>query len=153
MRRIVIVAVLALSACRSSSPRSSAGGGGLSLPGAPSPRAAVEQFMTSVRMGDLQALSSVWGTPDGPARDNPKLSREELEKRSLIMQRCYQHDSFRILGETAGEGGARMLDVEISRGNLKRSPHFRTVVAKSERWFVEDADILAVKDLCGEQPR
>ena len=150
MRRIIIAAALALGACRSSSRPIP---GGLTVPGAPTPRAAVEQFMTAVRLGDLQALASVWGTVDGPARDNPKLSREELEKRSLIMQRCYQHDSFRILGENAGEGGARMIDVEISMGMVRRVPHFRTVLAKSERWYVEDADILAVRDLCGEPPR
>jgi hypothetical protein len=134
-----IVIALALGACRTPPP-------GAMLTGAPAPRVAVEQFLAAVRAQDLQAMSTVWGTAKGPARD--QLERTELEKREIIMQGCFDHDKFRILDEMTGEGGSKIFRVELTKGAITRMPRFTTVKGPSSRWYVEDAEMTAVRDIC-----
>jgi hypothetical protein len=153
--RAVLASLLALSAglgaCRSAKP--SAAPGGPQLPGASTPSAAVSLFMSAVKAGDLQALTTVWGTSDGPIRDNPKMNREQLDQRSIIIQRCYQHDSFRVLEESEGAGNSRMIEVEVARGRLRGKPNFKTVRGPGARWFVEDADIVKMQQFCVESSK
>ena len=114
--------------------------------GAVAPRRAVEEFLAAVRGQDLQAMSVVWGNSKGPARD--QFDRTELEKREIIMQGCFEHDKFQILDEAPGIEGHRIFHVELSKGPLKARPRFVTVEGPSGRWYVEDADIQAVQQLC-----
>ena len=145
VKRTLVIA-LALAACRGSAPTTTGG----ALAGAPAPRVAVEQFMAAVKAQDLQAMSVAWGTSKGPARD--QLERTELEKREIILQGCFEHDKFRILDETPGEGGRRIFRVEITKGRLTRAPKFTTVKGPSDRWYVEEAEITAVRDICRNKP-
>jgi len=119
---------------------------GEALTGAPAPRLAVEQFLAAVKAQDLQAMSVVWGTSKGPARD--QLDRTELEKREIIMQGCYDHDRFRILEETPAPDGERFVKVEIVRSGKTATPTFAMVKGPSDRWYVRDAGITAMRDFC-----
>jgi hypothetical protein len=116
--------------------------------GAPSPRMAVEQFLAAVRAQDIQAMSVVFGTTRGPSRDN--MEREQLEKRLIILQCYFNHDKYRILGESPGESGHRVFPVELTRGRLERTPRFYTVQGPGGRWFVDNMEIAAVKEFCRE---
>ena len=138
-RVVVAVAILVLVGCRTPGP-------GSVQTGADRPRRAVELFLAAVNAQDIQAMSVVWGTENGPARD--QLSRSELERREIIMQQCFAHDRYRVLDELPGEAGTRMLHVEITRGSTMRTPQFVTVKGPSDRWYVLDADIAAMRDLC-----
>jgi hypothetical protein len=142
-RRALVLIAFAATAC-SHAPRPAEVGE--SLPGAPAPRRAVEQFLAAVKAQDLQAISTAWGTAKGPARD--QMDRTELEKREIIMQGCFDHDKFRIIDESPGEDGKRLFRVELTRGTATATPRFTTVKGPSERWYVEDADIQAVRQLC-----
>ena len=139
MKRAVALLVLVAVGCRTPGP------GGVQT-GADRPRRAVELFLAAVNQQDIQAMSVVWGTEKGPARD--QLPRQELERREIIMQQCFAHDRYRVIDELPGEGGSRMLRVEITRGSVMRTPQFVTVKGPSERWYVSDADIAAMRDLC-----
>lgn len=139
MKKLILLAVV-VAAC------SRGPGAGSSLTGAPAPRRAVEQFLAAVKSQDLQAMSVVWGTQKGPARD--QIERTELEKREIIMQSCYSHDSFRVVSETPGTGGQRVVKVEITRGNKSKTPNFTTVKGPSDRWYVLDADYTAMREFC-----
>ncbi len=139
MKRAVALLVLVAVGCRAPAP------GGVQT-GADRPRRAVELFLAAVNQQDIQAMSVVWGTEKGPARD--QLPRQELERREIIMQQCFAHDRYRVIDELPGEGGSRMLRVEITRGSVMRTPQFVTVKGPSDRWYVSDADIAAVRDLC-----
>ena len=140
MKRVVAVAaLLVLVGCRTPGP------GGVQT-GADRPRQAVELFLAAVKAQDIQAMSVVWGTEKGPARD--QLARSELERRAIIMQQCFAHDRYRVLDELPGEGGTRMLRVEVTRAATMRTPQFVTIKAPSDRWYVVDADIAAMRDLC-----
>jgi hypothetical protein len=138
-------AVLVLGAC----PKGGARPGDM-LPGAPAARPAVEGFLRAVKAQDLQAMSTIWGTIDGPVRDSKRLGREELEKRELIMQCYLSHDRYRIGDESPGEGGRRVFRVALTKGNLTRETNFTTIKGPSERWYVEEADINATRDLCAQ---
>lgn len=142
MRKIAF-ALLVLAACRTS-PRASADG---TLPGAPAARGAVEKFLSAVRAEDLQAMSTVWGSERGPARDIIP-DRAELEKREIVMQCYLSHDRYRILSDAAGAEQKRVFRVELTKGNLTRATTFTTVPGPQERWYVLEADLEPVKDLC-----
>jgi hypothetical protein len=135
------IALLALAACTSRQANQP-------LPGAASPRAAVETFLGAVRAQDLQAMSVIWGTAKGPARD--AMDRKELEKRELIMQCLFSHEKFRILNEATSTKNEQVFRVELSKPPITRQTNFYAVQGPSKRWFVERADTEPVKDLCRE---
>jgi hypothetical protein len=120
------------------------------LTGAPAPRTAVEQFLAAVRAQDLQAMSIIWGSEKGPARD--LIERKELEKRELVMQCMLSHDQFRILNEGPGTAGKRVFRVELKRGPITRVTNFTSAQGPSDRWYVESAELEPVKDLCRQMP-
>jgi hypothetical protein len=119
-------------------------------PGAKSSVAAVERFFAAVHAQDLQAMSQVWGTSRGAARDN--MERTELEKREVILQCYFNYDTFRVLSESPTSEVRRMVRVELQRGGRTRTPVIYTVLGPGGRWFVENLDIAAVKDFCAMAP-
>ena len=96
-------------------------------------------------------MSVIFGTTRGPARDN--MDRDELEKRLIILQCYFNHDKFRILGETLGEGGHRVIATELSRGTNTRNPRFYTIAGPGGRYYVDNMEIAAVKDFCRDMNR
>lgn len=154
MRKSLFVSVtlLALAACATApAPAASGsalpGGDGL---GAAAPRLAVDAFLDAVRTEDLQAMGATWGTAQGPARQT--IERTELEKRVIILQCYLQHDSYRVLNEFPGEGGRRVVRVELTRGTDKRQPSLYTIQGPGGRWYVENVELAAVRDFCGLPP-
>ena len=151
MKKLLLV-MLALSACSRATTTNTGAGAprttGPQMVGSSTPRMAVEQFLTAVRAQDLQAMSVVFGTNRGPARDN--MDREELDKRLIILQCYFNHDKSRMLGETPGEGGHRVFTVELTRGRFTKSPRFYTIQGPGDRWFVDNMEIAAVREFCRE---
>jgi hypothetical protein len=148
MKKLLLaVLVMGTAACASAPPSRS---GVEVAPGAKSSVAAVERFFAAVHAQDLQAMSQVWGTSRGAARDN--MDRAELEKREVILQCYFNYDSFRVLGESPTSEVRRMVRVELERGGKTRDPVIYTVLGPNGRWFVENLDIAAVKDFCAMAP-
>ena len=116
------------------------------LTGGASARSAVEMFLNAVRAQDIQAMSVLFGTKNGPSRDN--MNRDELEKRLVILQCYFNHDKFRILGESPGEGGHRVVATELTRGTNNRTPHFYVIPGPGNRYYVDNMEIAAVRDFC-----
>jgi len=116
------------------------------LTGGASARLAVEQFLNAVRAQDIQAMSVIFGTKNGPSRDN--MNREELEKRLVILQCYFNHDKFRILSESPGESGHRVIEVELTRQGNLRTPNFYVVQGPQSRWYIDNMEIAAVRDFC-----
>lgn len=155
MKRLAIV-LLVLTACRTSTTTTTGTASpvpatGPQSVGGATARTAVEHFLTAVRAQDLQAMSTVFGTSRGPSRDN--MEREQLEKRLIILQCYFNHDKSRIVGESPGEQGHRIVTVELTRGRLVRSPRFYAVRGPGDRWFVDNMEIAAVREFCREQGR
>lgn len=119
-------------------------------PGAKTSTAAVERFFAAVHAQDLQAMSLVWGTSKGSARDN--MERAQLEKREVILQCYFNYDTFRVLSESPTSEVRRMVRVELQRDGKTRTPTIYTVLGPNGRWYVENLDIAAVKDFCAMAP-
>jgi hypothetical protein len=99
-----------------------------------------------VKAQDIQAMGAIFGTARGPARDN--MNRDELEKRLIILQCYFNHDKFRIVDEMLGEGGHRVVGVELTRGTVTRSPKFYAIAGPGGRYYVDNMEIAAVRDFC-----
>ena len=138
LARLCLGALLATAACRTTPPGR--------MTGADAPRAAVDQFMTAVRAQDLQALSTIWGTNSGPARD--QIDRVELERREVIMMCYLTHDRYRVQTDQPAAGGGRNFRVEVTRGPLSKTTTFNVVRGPSERWYVQDVDLTQMQDFC-----
>jgi hypothetical protein len=110
----------------------------------------VERFFAAVHAQDLQAMSQVWGTSKGAARDN--MDRNELEKREVILQCYFNYDTFRVTSENPTSATRRMVHVELQRDSKTRNPVIYTVMGPGGRWYVENLDIAAVKDFCAMAP-
>lgn len=93
-------------------------------------------------------MSLIWGTKKGPARDN--MPRNEMEKREILMQCYMKHDSYKVVGESDGEGGRRILEVELTNGSNMRRTTMHAVRGPRDRWYVEQMDLAAVRDFCNE---
>ena len=139
-----IAGLFLLAAC--SSATRSAGNSG-ELTGGAAPQVAVEQFLRAVNAKDLQAMSAVFGTRNGPARET--MDRTELEKREIILACYFAHDSARVISDTPGQQGHHDLRVELKKGNLTRQTTFFTIKGPGDRWYVDNMDIAAVRDFCG----
>jgi hypothetical protein len=92
-------------------------------------------------------MSTVFGTKDGPARET--MDRTELEKREVILACYFNNDSYRTLGEMGGSQGHREIKVELRKGNLTRETTFYAIKGPGGRWYIDNMDIAAVRDFCG----
>jgi hypothetical protein len=95
-------------------------------------------------------MSGAWGDRDGAVRDNKKMTREEMEQRELLLMCYFRHDKYRVLGESPGTDGERVMSVELTKGTLIRTTNFY-LTRGGERWFVRSADIEPVRDLCSKK--
>lgn len=116
--------------------------------GAGSSRAAVETFMAAVKATDLQAMSTIWGNEKGPGRDQFK--RDELEKRLIVMQCLLQHDRYAFQDDTPQlqTGGRQSWPLQITRKRVTARTKLTTVRGPGGRWFLTDADLAPLRDLC-----
>lgn len=148
-RRTGLVAgmMMALGACRSGG-----GAGGPMQVGATGPKQAAEQFLASMRAGDVQATSIIWGSARGPARELIK-DRQELEKRILVMQCNLNHDTYRIVSDVPGEGLKRNLKVEFRRGQMTAQTTMVATQGPNQRWFIENTDLAPMRGFCSNQPQ
>lgn len=120
------------------------------MTGAAAPRLAVEQFLAAAKAGDLQAMSVVFGTTRGAARDN--MPWNELEKREIILQCFFNADTYRVVSEAAGAEGHRVVRVELTKGRVARQPNFFVIQGPAQRWYVDNMEIAVVRDFCGQAP-
>jgi hypothetical protein len=118
-----------------------------SFAGAAAPQLAFDTFLKAANEKDIQAMGTVFGTKAGPARET--MDRTELEKRLIILSCYFAHDTARTLGEDRGVEGHRELRVELKKGNLTRQTTFFTIQGPGKRWYVDNIDIAAVRDFCG----
>ncbi|HUX33775.1 MAG TPA: hypothetical protein VMV51_07860 [Gemmatimonadaceae bacterium] len=150
MRKLIIGLALA-AGCRSGgavagSPGSS---GGSNMTGAASPQAAIEQFMGAVKAQDLQALGAIWGTKNGPARD--QMANDQLQERELIMLCYLKHDSFTVLGDAPTTDGNRTFAVEVKSGTITHTGQFAVTRAGTGRYYVLAVNnIQEFQDVCGK---
>ena len=83
-------------------------------------------------------------------RDNKRISRDELEKRELLLMCYFNHDSYKVGDDIAVAGGERRMTVSLTKGTLTRTTDF-FLVSGPTRWYVRTAGMEAVRDLCAKK--
>jgi hypothetical protein len=120
--------------------------------GAADPRAAVQAFLDAAKAQDLQALSAVWGSVNGPARNT--IPRADLEKRELVMMCFLHHETDSIGPQSAVAGNKLLFPVVLRRQSppLVRATTATVVLGPSSRWYVETIELKAVEAFCQRRP-
>ena len=113
-------------------------------------RPALDAFLGAIRSKDLQALGANWGDKDGAIRDSKRISRDELEKRELLLMCYFSHDSYTVLNDEAVAGGERKMTVRLTKGTLSRTTDF-LLASAPERWYVRSGNVEPVRDLCSRK--
>jgi len=145
----LLIGFLLLAACtRTTVIQPTRSGGG--VVSASSARPALDAFLTAIRSKDLQALGANWGDKDGPIRDSKRISRDELEKRELLLMCYFAHDSYSVLDDQPVAGGERKLTVRLTKGTLSRTTDF-LLASAPERWYVRSGNVEPVRDLCSRK--
>jgi len=144
--RKLFIGLLLLAACKTTTT--------VVTPSGPTPatapsgaRPALDEFLAAIRAKDLQALGGAWGDNTGAIRDNKRISRDELEKRELLLMCYFNHDSYKVEDDIAVAGGERRMTVALTRGTLTRKTDF-FLVSGPTRWYVRTGGIEPVRDLC-----
>jgi hypothetical protein len=143
----LIVSLLVLAACHSAPAPAPSPAAGSNLTGAADPQAAVRAYLRAVEQQDLQAMGSVWGGPDGPARD--LLSREELFQREMVMICTLKHDRYDIVGDAPTSGSARSIVVNMITRGENKARTFDVVPGPAGRWYVRSVDVKTLTS-CGK---
>lgn len=107
---------------------------------------AVRGFMAAAKLQSVQSLAMWWGSANGPTRD--AMSRNELEKRELIMLRCLKHDRYDVVGDAPSAGGARDMVVNVTYRNAANTTHLTVVPGPDNRWYVQDVDLQSLHSTC-----
>lgn len=141
---LLLLAAPAFVACRSSAPLNAGQGGG-----AVTSNAAVDQFLGAARAQDIQAMSLIWGTENGPARTT--VPRDQLERRIVSMMCHLRHERYRLVDETTVLQGQRRITVDLTAGNLTRRTNIVTVPANTGGWYVLSADLEPLRDICASR--
>jgi hypothetical protein len=105
--------------------------------------------MATAKAQDLQAMSLVWGSKEGPIRDTR--SREEVEQREVILMCHLKHDSYRVVNEVAAANGERQLNVEIKYKDLTKTAPFFVGQGPSQRWYVFRFDLDPLREICARR--
>ena len=113
-------------------------------------RPALDAFLAAIRAKDLQALGANWGDKNGAIRDSKRISRDELEKRELVLMCYFNHDSYTVLSDEPVAGGERKMTVRLTRGTLARTTDF-FLTSAADRWYVRTANMDPVRDLCSKK--
>jgi hypothetical protein len=144
----LLIGFLLLAACATRSTEIPATRGGVAV--ASGARPALDAFLAAIRSKDLQALGANWGDKDGPIRDSKRISRDELEKRELLLMCYFSHDSYTVLDDQSVAGGERKLTVRLTKGTLARTTDF-LLASAPERWYVRSGNVEPVRDLCSRK--
>jgi hypothetical protein len=115
-------------------------------PGGTDAAGAVRGFMAAAKMQNVQSLAMWWGSSNGPTRD--AMSRDELEKRELIMLKCLKHDRYDVVGDAPSAGGGRDMVVNVTYRSSEHMTHMTVVPGPSNRWFVQDVDLQSLHSTC-----
>ena len=118
-------------------------------PGAATPAVAIQTFMGAIKSQDLDALSLIWGSAKGPARD--VTPADQLRKRELIMECYLQHDSYSVLSDVEQQKGLHVVSLSVTKGQITRNTKTQVLLGPGNRWFVDNLDLEPLRDICSGQ--
>ncbi len=145
---VVVLAVLVVSACGGSGGGRPAGGPVPAGVGAAmAPAAAVEQFMGFAAQQRYTEMGYVFGTSRGPLAEQQAPGR--VNRRMQAIASVLRHDTFSMTGvvPVPERPDARLVTVELRRGQRILTVPFTVVQGPGGRWLVEVVDLEAAMDV------
>lgn len=117
------------------------------LPVAPS--LTVERFLQAANTRDLETMSRLFGTDDGPVGDRG--NREEVELRMDVIAEILQHDDYDIVSERRVPGSevprTRLgVDLLLPQGNMVRDVGFTVVLESPNRWLINVIELVKITE-------
>ena len=112
----------------------------------------VERFLQAANTRDLETMSRLFGTDDGPIRDTE--NREQVELRMDLIAEIVQHADYEITSERRVPGAASPtirvgVDILIStpRGRtMVKDVGFTVVLESHNRWLVTVIDLTKITE-------
>lgn len=144
MKKLAILGLLVAAACTRQVNVGTAAGP--NTPGGANAREAVQKFLAAAKAENLQAMGSVWGTSEGPARSN--MERSELEQREIVMLCYLKHDSYVITSESPAANRERVFAVDLTFRDLTRTANFFATPGPGGRWYLRSFEMEKLTDIC-----
>ena len=111
------------------------------------PALMVERFLQAANARDLETMSRLFGTHDGPIGD--RRSREEVELRMNVIAQILQHDDYEIISERSVPGAefpSRRVGVDLvlPGGTTVRDVGFTLVLESDDRWLINVIEVIKI---------
>ena len=111
------------------------------------PALMVERFLQAANARDLETMSRLFGTHDGPIGD--RRSREEVELRMNVIAEILQHDDYEIVSERSVPGAefpSRRVGVDLvlPGGTTVRDVGFTLVLESDDRWLINVIEVIKI---------
>jgi hypothetical protein len=108
------------------------------------PSLVVERFLQAVNTRNLETMSRLFGTEDGPFGDGR--GREETELRMDALVQILMHDDYRIMSERRVAGASApsnriSVDMVMLNAITVRDVGFTVVLASSNQWLITLIDV------------
>ena len=144
MKRLPILFVLLVSigACTTQTTVSQA-----QLPLAPA--LTVERFLQAANTRDIETMSRLFGTDNGPIGDSS--GRVEMELRMDLIAEILQHDDYEIISERRVPGAEvpsnRIgVDITLRGGQMIRDVGFTVVLESQSRWLLNVIELVKITE-------
>jgi len=116
------------------------------------PALMVERFLQAANTRDLQTMSRLFGTDDGPIEDTG--SRQEVELRMDLIAEILQHADYQIMSESRVPGtespsirvGVDILIVTPRGTTMVRDVGFTVVLESTSRWLVNVIEVTKITE-------
>ena len=107
----------------------------------------VERFLQAANARDLETMSRLFGTHDGPIGD--RRSREEVKLRMNVIAEILQHDDYEIISERSVPGAefpSRRVGVDLvlPGGTTVRDVGFTLVLESDDRWLINVIEVMKI---------
>ena len=117
------------------------------------PSLVVERFLQATNARDLETMSRLFGSKDGPFGD--QRGRQETELRMDALVEILRHDNYQIVSERRVAGAEvpsnRIgVDFLMPNGIEVRDVGFTVVLASSSRWLILDIEVIKITNVAEE---
>ena len=113
------------------------------------PTLTVERFLQAANVRDLETMSRLFGSADGPFGDTR--DREVVELQMNVIAEILQHDDYDIISEGAVPGSelpSRRIGVDFSlpNGLSVGDVGFTVVLESADRWLVNEIEVTRITE-------
>jgi hypothetical protein len=113
------------------------------------PTLTVERFLQAANIRDLDTMSRLFGTDDGPILETA--NREEVELRMDLIAEILQHDDYEIVSDRIVPGAATQsnrigVDLVLPGGARVEDVGFTVVLESPNRWLVNVIELVKITE-------